>query len=607
VKTPFSRLRRSVTGNLRAQLILTTVVPVAVLLVALIAVATFALTLLTQSLVQDRDTELVQLAARQVAAEWDMSVYLLSQVAAAEPVRRGHLAESADLLDDNYALQQRFDQLAITDSAGAVLVTYGGVPGEAVGAHDYYDRARRLRRPVRSPIYENAQGRRVIAVAVPYYGSDGRFSGCVLGIWDLYGDTLGEPIRSIRVGENGYAFLVDGGGTILQHPEGDLIAAGWAGHPSVGAVMDGKTGAQAVRWRGRRTIIAYTPLTFTHLSSSLVADESWEGWGLLTSQPWGDIIQPLQPYLVLSGALLVLAVALPLVFLAINSRRIVAPLQSLVAQAEQVASGDFASQVSIDSGPTEVRELEEAFNSMVRQLAKYRSDIQSYIVSILSSQEQERKRIARELHDDTAQALVVLGRRLEMAEDIEGRDGILQELSDLRDMVDDTLKGVRSFTRDLRPPLLEELGLPRSLQLLGDRIQRQEPLEIVVNIEGEVRPLLPEVELGLYRLAQEGLNNVRRHAHARHATVDLIYGGSILVLRISDDGVGFDAPEDPSELVHSGRLGLMGIHERARLFGGRAEILSAPGQGTVVTISIPVTPIVLEPSEEEREAVSKNA
>lgn len=581
------------TGNLRAQLILTTVVPVAVLLVALIAVATFALTQLTQALVQDRDTELVQLAARQVAGDWDVSVYLLSQLAAAEPVRRGERAEAVALLYENAALQGRFDHLSITDAAGEVVVTYGGALGERVGERDYYDRARRLRRPARSGLYENPQGQRVISVAVPYFDTEGRFAGCVLGVWDLYGDRLSAPIRSIRVGENGYAFLVSADGTILYHPEHGFIAAQWGEHPSVAAVAGGATGAQTVRWRGQRTIIAYAPLTFTHLSSSLVADESWEGWGLLTSQLWDDIVAPLQPYLILSVILLVLALALPLVFLAINSRRIVAPLQGLVAQAGQVSTGDFV-QVSIDSGPTEVRELEVAFNSMVRELSKYRSDIQSYIVSILNSQEQERKRIARELHDDTAQALVVLGRRLEMAMDVERPEELARELEELRDMVDDALRSVRSFTRDLRPPLLEELGLPRSLELLGDRVEREESVSVVVHIVGEPRPLLPEVELGLYRLAQEGLSNVRRHAQASRAVIDLIYTATELTLRISDDGVGFDAPEDPAELVQTGRLGLMGIYERARLFGGRAEIRSAPGEGTALTITIPVTPIVLE-------------
>lgn len=597
MKIPLAWLRRSVAGNLRAQLILTTVAPVAVLLIALTIVGALALISLTQALVQDRDTELVQLAARQIADDWELSVHLLAQVASAEPIRAGRRDDVQGLLRENAVLQQRFDLLSVTNAQGHVIATEGGALGQDVGNLDYFERAKQLRRPVRSPLHDDGHGRRVITVAVPYFDGAGRFGGCVLGTWDLAGSQLGAPVASIRVGEEGYAFLVDQQGAILYHPDRSLLAAQWMEHPSVAAVCEGSAGAQTIRWRSERTIIAYAPVPLTQLPSSLVADESWEGWGLLTSQMWEDIVAPLQPYLILMLFLLLLALLLPLAFLALNSRRIVAPLQSLVAQAEEVAAGRFESRVSVDSGPTEVRELEEAFNTMVAQLLKYRNDIQNYVVSILNTQEQERKRVARELHDDTAQALVVLGRRIELATDLTSRQELVRELDELRDMVDDTVRSVRSFTRDLRPPLLEELGLPRSLQILGDRVSRDESLEVTVRIEGQPRQLLPEVELGLYRLAQESLSNVRRHAQATRATVELVYDAATLVLRITDNGIGFEAPEDPSELVSSGRLGLVGIFERARLFGGKAEIESAPGRGTVITIGIPVTTIVLAPDD----------
>jgi signal transduction histidine kinase len=246
---------------------------------------------------------------------------------------------------------------------------------------------------------------------------------------------------------------------------------------------------------------------------------------------------------------------------------------------------------------------------MVDQLRKYRSDIQSYIISILNSQEDERKRIARELHDETAQALIVLGRRIEMAEELSDNAELTAQLESLRDLVDDTLQGVRLFTRDLRPPLLEELGLPRTLELLGDRTAQEQPLTVNVTIKGEPRPLLPEVELGLYRLAQESLSNVRRHAHATRVEIGLTYEENRVRLEITDDGVGFEAPKNPAELIKSGRLGLMGIYERARLFGGQATITSKPGQGTQVVVEVPLTAIVLSPQagiQEKRSAEGRS-
>ena len=579
---------------------LITVVPVAALLIALAAVGFFSFTQLTRTLVEQRDSELVQLAAQQVAGYWADSVYFLSSTASSEPVRTGDLERSQLLLWGSTPLAERFDRVSITDALGTITVTRGGELGENLGDQPYFERARRLRTVVRSDVHNNSSGRSVIVVAVPIFDARrGGFAGCVLGTWDLEQGSLGQALAQIRVGEHGFAYLVDSTGTILYHPSRDLIRADARQHPAVAALLNGETGAQTITFRDRTTVVGYAPIPLRERASSLVSDETWGGWGLLTSELWDDIIAPVRPKLIVMGLLLILVVALPLTIVAYNSRRIVAPLQSLVTQAERVASGEFDSQVSVNQGPQEVRELELAFNVMVDQLRKYRNDIQNYVVSILTSQEEERKRIARELHDETAQALVVLGRRIEMAEEIAHEPELAAELDSLRDMVDDTLHGVRRFTRDLRPPLLEELGLPRTLELLGYRTEREEAFRVNLSIVGQPQQLLPELELGLYRLAQEGLSNVRRHAQAEQVAVRLIYNRDAVILEIDDDGVGFDASASTSDLVRSGRLGLMGIHERARLFGGRATITSEPGKGTHIRVDIPITAIVLPPEDHE--------
>ncbi|MHB1294206.1 MAG: sensor histidine kinase [Anaerolineae bacterium] len=593
MKSAKRHLRPSFTGNLRTQLMVATVAPVTALLIALTLVGTFSFTRLTQTLVRERDSELVQLAARQVASDWSESVLLLTQVAASDAVRGADLEASHVLLTDNLALLQRFDQISITDSLGAVITTHGGDMGERVDQLSFFDRARRLRRPVRSAVYVNSREQRVITVAVPYYDLLGQFGGCTLGTWVLGGESLSIPLDNVRVGENGFAYLVDGLGIILYHPDSALTGSSAASNPELASLLHEGAGARIVQAAGHTTVVGYAPIALRELGSSLFADESWDGWGLMTAEDWDAIVAPLEPYVLLIFVLLLLVVALPLAFLAISGRRIVAPLQSLVEQAERVASGEFDSQVSVYSGPSEVRELELAFNTMVDQLRRYRNDIQNYVVSILNSQEEERKRVARELHDETAQALIVLGRRIEAAQETAGEGELADDLESLRDMVDDTLQSVRRFTSDLRPPLLEELGLPRTLELLGARTAREEALEVEVSIGGNPRQFLPELELGLYRLAQASLSNVRRHAHATHVDLRLTYDDSVVKLEIIDDGVGFEAPSNPTDLMKSGRLGLMGIHERARLFGGRAVIDSKPGEGTSVTVTIPITKILL--------------
>jgi two-component system sensor histidine kinase UhpB len=574
-------------------LLLVTVAPVIALLIVLSVVGFFSFTQLTRTLVEQRDSELVQLAAQQVAGYWADSVFFLSSVASADVVRAGDMERTQLLLWGSTPLAERFDRVSITDAQGNVVVTMGGQLGENLGEQPYFERARRLRTVVRSDVHDDSAGRPVIVVAVPIFALRGGFAGCVLGIWDLQQGSLGQALAQIRVGQHGFAFLVDASGTILYHPSRDLIRADAHQHPAVAALLRGETGVQTVTFRDRTTVVGYAPVPLRERASSLVGDETWGGWGLLTSELWDDIIAPIRPRLMLMGLLIFLVVAVPLTIVALNSRRIVAPLQSLVTQAERVASGEFDSQVSVNEGPVEVRELELAFNAMVDQLRKYRSDIQNYVVSILTSQEEERKRIARELHDETAQALVVLGRRIEMAEEITKEAELAAELDGLRDMVDDTLQGVRRFTSDLRPPLLEELGLPRTLELLVYRTEREEAFRTNLSIVGQPRQLLPELELGLYRLAQEGLSNVRRHARATQVDVRLSYNPEAVILEITDDGVGFAVSTNTSDLMRMGRLGLMGIHERARLFGGRATIESEPGKGTRLRVVIPITAIVL--------------
>ena len=156
----------------------------------------------------------------------------------------------------------------------------GGQLGESVADQDYFDRARRLRRAVRSALYEDEAGSRLITVAVPIYDLLGQFSGCMLGIWDLAGDLLGAPVASVQVGQGGYAYLlVDENGVIFYRPDAALIGTDSRQRPAVAAVMEGETGARALNVDGSTTMVGYAPIPIRRLSSSLFADETWGGWG----------------------------------------------------------------------------------------------------------------------------------------------------------------------------------------------------------------------------------------------------------------------------------------------------------------------------------------
>ncbi|MBC7263103.1 MAG: HAMP domain-containing protein [Chloroflexi bacterium] len=577
-------------SSLSGQLILSTILPVAISLLAIVAVGFLGYSRLLQTLVEQRDAELVRLAAQQVANHMVQAVELLHETAASDDVRSGQALRQQAALSARFGLRQHFDCISVVNAAGEVVATDGGELGGRVDALPYFRWARDGYQPVRSNLLPLGQGRQGIVIAVPIFDYQGQFAGIVCGTYDLQGPHLARYLQDVPVGTRGLAYLVGRDGRILWHPDASRIGTDNWGNPATAALLAGQAGAQVVDLPEGRIVLGYAPLEMTSAKGLVFADASWQGWGLVTQEQWDDIIAPLMPYVRLVIALLGLTVILPIVLLATGTRRATAPLRALAERVGHVADGDFQADVPV-GGPAEVRELGRSFNDMVCQLQRYRDDIQRYLASILNAQEEERKRIARELHDDTAQALVILGRRIESCEEmLDDPQRLRQELRLLRDLVDDALQDVRQFTHDLRPPLLEELGLGRSLELMAEEMAKRYSLRVAVQISGNVRSLTPELELTLYRLAQESLTNVCKHAQAQHAVIRLVYDEETVQLQVSDDGIGFRSPKTAAELAEAGRLGLLGMYERAQLFGGSLAIASAPNEGTTVTVVMPIPP-----------------
>jgi len=209
---------------------------------------------------------------------------------------------------------------------------------------------------------------------------------------------------------------------------------------------------------------------------------------------------------------------------------------------------------------------------------------------ILRAQEEERGRIARELHDSTVQALTTLLEHLEvLASDREtDPEEAVRRICQMQHIASEAVEDVRRFAQNLRPPALDVLGLVASLEDLAADLQRECGIAIEVLALGQVRRLEPEVELALFRIAQEALTNVYRHAHASEAILILWFKERSVRLTIRDDGVGARLPDRLSDLAATGRMGLVGIQERARLLGGVADIRSEPGRGTTVCVELPV-------------------
>ncbi len=205
---------------------------------------------------------------------------------------------------------------------------------------------------------------------------------------------------------------------------------------------------------------------------------------------------------------------------------------------------------------------------------------------LLQAHEEERRRIARDLHDGPVQELLFL------VDDLEGvlqrpeldRDCV-EVVTNARSIVESALGDIRTFSRDLRPSVLDDLGLVPALQWLTRSVSERGALGVHLQVDGRPARLPPEEELALFRIAQEALHNVERHGGATHASVELVFAeGGGWRMAIRDDGRGFDSRITVGDLVARGHLGLHGMYERAELVGARLHIRTSPGRGTTIEV-----------------------
>ena len=220
--------------------------------------------------------------------------------------------------------------------------------------------------------------------------------------------------------------------------------------------------------------------------------------------------------------------------------------------------------------------------------------LETYTRRIMRAQEEERRRIARELHDGSLQSVVLLCRRLDVLE--QGTDlpeSVQGALTETRESAESIADELRRFSRDLRPSILDDLGLVPALRWLVNDLEDRTGVRGQIVVNGAIGRLSPDIELGVFRMCQEALHNIERHAQADSVFVRLSCKIDCLELVVEDDGCGMRLEDRSTSPVWSGKLGLLGMQERARLLNGWVRVLSAPGKGTHVEIIVPVANEVL--------------
>jgi signal transduction histidine kinase len=219
--------------------------------------------------------------------------------------------------------------------------------------------------------------------------------------------------------------------------------------------------------------------------------------------------------------------------------------------------------------------------------------LHGYIGAITEAQEDERRRLARELHDDTLQALIALKQRVQLAQ-LELQSATNQgtpessELMEIVTLTEQTIENLRRLTRALRPVYLEDLGLVPSLEMLARETGQGMGITVEFHRQGTERRLEKSVELAFYRMAQEALSNITRHAQAKQASIMISFSPSSVTLQVEDNGVGFNLSKNQAEYAANGHYGLLGLNERADLIGATLDIRTSPGKGTSLKVTLPV-------------------
>ncbi|MCL5075838.1 MAG: histidine kinase [Chloroflexi bacterium] len=408
-------------------------------------------------------------------------------------------------------------------------------------------------------------------------------------LYELLRDTL-ENNPDVR-----YAFILDASGNVLLHTFGTGLPVGLAESNAVGPkeryhleVLDTEEGLI-------RDIAV--PILDGRAGTARV--------GMSDRRLQGMLAATTRQLLIATALVSLMGVVAAYLLTLVLTR----PIQELVEVTKAVVRGDWGRQSSVWARD-EIGHLSLAFNAMTQHLALFNQQIlqsnkelaalneelqrkeelrRQLLSKVINAQEEERKRIARELHDETSQSIASLMVGLKIIEGATRLDEVKDKTAELRSTASRVLEGVHDLALELRPSVLDDLGLVEALKRYVKEYSRKHGIEIDFHSSGlEGVALPPEMETSLYRIIQEALTNVARHAQAATASVLLEQREDAMVAIIEDDGKGFNVKRVMGSRSKERKLGLFGMQERASLIGGKLTIESQPGLGTTVFVEVPL-------------------
>ena len=564
--------------GLRVQILLWTILP---LILTLVAVSIGSITLHHKSMrdmVSERNAHLAGLAAARIDDQLQMRVTALQTVLKSA----GNKSDVSTTLDDLEPLVELFDR-------GVTIYDNENTPVSQVSAKFLtvdselqllLENAKATPGQTAFRLINSAKQDWVFLMALTEPATKrtavGAISQSGLHHLDLFNHINRTPKRQ--------AYLIAPDGRVLYDRAELQINRDYQSHGGVQQALRGEAGATFQQLPGEvENVVGYAPVTIT-------------GWALLLEEPWTDVIAPGLQYSLWAPILVLVAAVASLGAIHFGLGRIIHPLQILGHAASRLAWGDFQAIDKPVGGIDEIHNLQSTLQEMAAQIHRYQDGMRDYIALLTQTQEDEQKRLARELHDVVVQMVIAMGQRVKILQ-LDCRDnnivgpeplkhGVDSSLKELSEMVGQCLTELRNLIKDLRPVYLEELGLISALEAMA-RGTETDKINVAFEIVGEERSLFREANLAIYRIAQAAVSNAVRHGQTDFIEIQLAFQEKGILLTVEDNGTGFTPPERPSDLALQGHFGLIGMYERAIRLGGHLSIRSEPGQGTKIATFLP--------------------
>ena len=523
-----------------------------------------------RTLVAERDRRAVQAAAASLGQQLEhLSLALRGLAASAATLPDPQAALAAH----SYLLGQFSGGLAIASAEGELLaagpnpVEWTGRPVAALAAQPSAPSE-----PVFSQVFVDPTSGQ-LSLLIAAHAEPG---GLAIGALTL-AEVAGDDLQTLAgAGTEASVWLVDGSGQVLFQAGRPVPAAELAHHAGVAEALQGQAGTTHVTTSEEEHVVAYSPVPRV-------------GWALVMEEPWQAVDNPLLRGTLAAPLVLIPMVLVAMVALAFGIRQIVQPLHRLARSASELGLGNYSAVEAPVGGIEEIRHLQTELVHMARQVQAAQQSLRGYVSAVTRGQEDERRRLARDLHDGPVQALIALDQRMQMVQlKLKGSAPEVHErLAELRHITGDLLEDIRRVIRALRPIYLEDLGLLPALEMLTRDLEAATGIRVTFSSQGTATRLSPEREIAAYRFAQEALNNSARHSQAAAVEVSALFEPPLFTLRVDDNGRGFTPPARLGELAAGGHFGLLGMQERAELVAGRFHLRSAPGQGTTVELRLP--------------------